>query len=254
MHALNFSRSLVLATFVAVGASPTTALTVIDFESLTHGEVITDQLLATHGVVISAVNFLRPFDLAVAFDTTVPSTVDPDLNGPPWNGGNIPNENLGKVLILSQINETAPGFTLPPNDEAGRPAGDLVLTFQTPFTSAGFDRVDIDSATAEAGSIEFLKGGTSIATIGWEEFTDPASPFFDPSIEYKDDSANRVSPIDIASLGGGFDSADQIIFHLGGSGGIDNISVSAIPEPGAALLFGLGVFVANRYAGRRRRI
>lgn len=241
-----------LAIGIAMAASSAVAVTVIDFEGLSNGEVVTDQLLATHGVVISAVNFTRSHDLAVVFDTTVPSTADPDLNGPPWNGGNIPNENLGKVLILSEKDETSPGFSLPPDDEGSRPAGDLILTFDTPFTSVGFDRVDIDSATAEAGSIEFLSGGVSIATIGWEEFTDPMSPFFDPTIEYLDDSANRVAPIDIAALGGS-GIADQIIFHLGGSGGIDNIRVTpAVPEPGAAVVFGFGILATSRW-GRRRR-
>ncbi len=240
-----------LAIGIAMAASSAMAVTVIDFEGLSNGEVVTDQLLATHGVVISAVNPNRSHDLAVVFDTTAPSTTDPDLNGPPWSGGNIPNENLGNILILSEKDETSPGFVMDPDDEGTRPAGDLVLTFNKHITSVGFDRVDIDNATAEAGSIEILSGGVSIATIGWEEFTDPMSPFYDPTIEYLDDSANRVSPIDIAAFGG-TGLADQIIFHLGGSGGIDNIRVTtAVPEPGAAVVFGLGI-LATSWSRRRR--
>jgi hypothetical protein len=256
MNCLRFLRGLRLAVvFLPLSITgAASAATIVDFESLSQGEVVTDQLLATHGVVVSAVNFAHRYDLAVAFDTRVPSAVDPDLNGPPWAGGNIVNEDLGKALILSQIDETAPGFTLPPDDLAARPAGDLILTFDRGYGQIGFDQVDLDSVVAEKGSVEFLLAGASVGSIGWEEFIDPTSAHYDPTISFGDRHANRIDPIVIAALGGA-DLADQVIFHMGGSGAIDNVVLGPptevpIPEPGAAVVFGLGALLV--FARRRR--
>jgi hypothetical protein len=77
-------------------------------------------------------------------------------------------------------------------------------------------------------------------------------PTLDPTIVFGDNTANRVEPI--AAQDFGVDSFDQVIVNLGGSGALDNITYTPVPEPGALLLIclGLGGFAASRSRTSRR--
>ena len=68
---------------------------------------------------------------------------------------------------------------------------------------------------------------------------------------------NRNTQMDqmIAFSGKDFDSA-RLVYSLQSGGGltkaIDNVYVNAIPEPSAALVFGLGALLVGAASGRRR--
>lgn len=239
-------RTLALcAAAITAGAGSASATTIITFSGLEHGRIVNNQYAAL-GVTIAANNVNRPFDLAVAFNTQLTGTADPDLQGPPWSAGNLaPNTVLGNVLIIQENNTgISDGIANNPDDEGNRPAGDFTFTFANPVSTFGLDIVDIENVTSENGGIQLFRNNVKLLDLTWAMLRNPASAYYDPTIVFGDDSANRVQPINASRFGvSGFDRA---VIRMGGSGAIDNI---VIPAPGAAALAVFGTLVA----ARRRR-
>ncbi|MCA9254279.1 MAG: PEP-CTERM sorting domain-containing protein [Phycisphaerales bacterium] len=234
--------SLSLVSAIAVAASANAG--VIDFGGFSHGQIMTNQLQGSDGVTISANNPNRAFDIAAIFDTEFAgSTPDPDLIGPNWDAGNLaPNTSLGNALILSQTSAlSSPGILATPNDEGSRPAGELILDFDSQITSIGFDLIDVESITSEDGMVQFYLNGVLLDSIAFDEFV-TAGQFFDPTVVYGNNSANRINPIGINDLDpmsrGTATGFDRVVFVLGGSGAIDTIQY--VPEPATLSLLTLG--------------
>lgn len=240
---------------LAAGAAPVvlTFDSASDGSDMVHGEIVASQY-AAQGISIQAVNDNSDPDLAVAFDTTLTTTRDNDLEGPPaqtWSGGNLaPDTVLGNVLVIHENNDIdgdgvldppdadGDGIVDHPDDEGRRPAGRIEFHFDQDVTELGFDIVDLESPTAEMGSIELFDDGVSIGEIDFMDFIDPTSAVFDATIAFGNNTANRIAPIEAALLGA--TSFDVAVFHVGGSGAFDNITVRPIPEPHSALLFAVG--------------
>ena len=215
------------------------------FESLVHGEIITSQF-SDVGMSIEALNFHLPEAMPIAFNTAYINTADPDLQGPPWAGGNLaPGTILGNVIIVPENMTDAnnDGIVDNPDDEGARPAGELSFAFDEMITGFGFDVLDIEGVTQEATMLEFFRYGDSMATISFDEFVDPLSPYYDSSIEFGNNSANRISMITAESMG--FDGFTSVLIHLGGSSAFDNIVT--IPAPGSAAVLALsGLTLVSR--------
>ena len=79
----------------------------------------------------------------------------------------------------------------------------------------------------------FRRGGPTGAAIGSIAFLDFVGAVFG------DNSANRIAPIDLLAEFG--DVADTVELSFGGSGAVDNLVVTFIPEPTTAGLLGLGL-------------
>lgn len=244
MTTTNRIRILTFSLVAAFAAASTANAGVLDFDGFAHGQIMTNQLQASDGVTISAVNPHRSFDIAAIFNTQFAGpTPDPDLVGPTWAGGNLaPNTVLGNALILATNNAlSAPGILAVPNDEGNRPAGELILDFDTPQTSIGFDLIDVESITAEDGMVMFYLDGILLDSVAFDEFV-MAGQFFDPTVSFGDNSANRISPISIGDLNpmtrGTAAGFDRVVFALGGSGAIDTITY--VPEPTTLSLVALG--------------
>ncbi|MBW7905939.1 MAG: PEP-CTERM sorting domain-containing protein [Phycisphaerae bacterium] len=207
----------------------------IDLNSLPHGTVVTDQFVPSDGVTVSAVNYNRDFHIAGIFDTRQTGTSAPGLEGPPWAGGNLaPDTIVGNALIIAQNDlMDQNGLLTDPDDEGSQPAGELILDFESPATLIGFDVVDIDTPT-QFYAIAFYLGGQFQKRISFPEFINPNSPFYDASVSFGDNHANRIQPITAAQLQiSGF---DRVVFEMGGSGAIGNL----VPEPASLLLLALG--------------
>jgi hypothetical protein len=250
---------VIVATFAASAAEATAI--VIDFEEpeFDHGDVVA----SSKGVVITTENFHKNFspDLGVIFDSTLRGTRDPDLEGPgptdsvTWSGGNLGGDVvLGNVLIIQENSwGCGDGTCDKPDDEGGRTggsevgAGEFTVDFSyfvnhgLRVTSFGFDFIDVESAEA-VNSVVFFQGSTEIQMA----FT--SLPGISNS-DFGDNTANRVAPIWATDLG--LTEFDRVVIRLGGSGAIDNITFTPIPEPTTALLFAAGIVSLAR-SGRRQ--
>ena len=245
------SLGLSLALTLGFGAGPALGETVEDFSSLSHGQIVNNQL---DDFTVSAVNFTGP-DLAVAFDTDRSNTNDPDLEYPFTGNGNLAGgASLGNALIIQEHGSNDDGFiSTAPDDEGHRPAGNLYLDFHNPINSIGFDLLDVEGPSEyddNSGFVAtFYDGGSKLGDFGFGAFVDPGSAVYDSTIQFGHHSANRIAPIS-ASL---FNASqfDRVQFSMGGSGAIDNVTYShVVPTPTAAAagLLGLGLV-----AFRRRR-
>jgi hypothetical protein len=236
----------------------------IDFDDLAHGEIVNNQYQAGHGVTITAENFHRSFDLAVAFDTNLSQTRDPDLESP-WSGGNLPaTHDAGKVLILQEnnYNPNQDNIVDRPDDEGRRPAGRFVFDFDKAINSFGFTLVDIEGPAEYYGGyfLSIYNNEEQVAQIDFADFV--VRDAFDPVRQaaydmynasnrpvFGDHSINTILPLDADLLGGEF---DRVVMGLGGSGGIDDLTfTTAVPTPST---FTIGAVLLTLAGLRRRRV
>ncbi len=211
---------------------------VLDFDDLPQGDIVSSQFLKTNGVSISAKNFGNGLGLAIIFDSLNPTGGDNDLAGPPWEGGNLASGNtvLGKILIIAEndVDLDLDGLIDFPDDEGNRPAGSIYFDFENPMCSVGFDLIDVEGPSEfgrNSGFVAtFFMGGSELARVGFDQFINENSMFYDPTVEYGNNKANRILPITVESLstftGTSITAFDKVEFNLGGSSAIDNIDVS----------------------------
>ena len=257
---------VVAAAAVTVSATPALAGNVrtLDLEGLAHGTIA--NRLDLDGVRISADNFNNDLDLAVVFDTRARHTADRDLEDRyGWKAGNLRGERgtVGNVLILQEKNRNTRvvdhGTRINrPDDEGKRPAGELYFDFEREIDSFGFDLIDVEGTEEFRNRSGFFATFTRLATtvsVSFAELINPVSPFYDATVRFGDNSANRIRPITAAQLG--LDGFDNVTINLGGSGAVGNISYTpvdtppaAVPTPSAAVA-GLGLL--GLLSSRRRR-
>lgn len=226
-------------------AAPAAALS-IDFDSFGHGDIVANPLADHGGYTLVVENLHRSFDIGVAFDTGVSRSSDSDLEmGNAWSGGNLaPSTELGRILILQENDDCGALSCSDPDDEGKRPAGKFTFLFDQTFQLFSFDLVDVEDASMEMGRITFFErtpGGVDIVTasFGFDEFLGLGQ-----GVAYGDNTANRI---DLGEVG----DFNAVQIELGGSGGIDNLNATVVPEPGTATLLGLGLVALARF-GRRR--
>jgi len=216
---------------------------VLDFDDLPQGDIVSSQFLKTNGVTISAKNFGNGPGLAIIFDSLNPTGGDNDLAGPPWDGGNLASGTtvLGKILIIAEndVDVDFDGLIDFPDDEGNRPAGSIFFDFENPMCSVGFDLIDVEGPSEfgrNSGFVAtFFMGGSELARVGFDQFINENSMFFDPTVEYGNNKANRISPLTVDALskftGTSITAFDKVEFNLGGSSAIDNIDVSSCQTP-----------------------
>ena len=228
-----------LAILALVFSAPSADAVMIDFDSLQHGEIVDTDFVGMFGVEISAVNVGGGPDLAVGFDTTETGTRDPDLEADPfWSGGNIQQEALNIILIIQENDiGCGDGVCDEPDDEGSRPAGQLIFDFEAlgvSISAFGFDLIDVEGVGTdqENGAVVFLfDGGMLIDEIAFSDF----GPQSQGDLEFGNNTANRIDLFDID------DRTTRVAIKLQGSGGVDNITFTPVPEPTSVVLMGLGL-------------
>ncbi|MEL6499625.1 MAG: hypothetical protein AAF937_11660 [Planctomycetota bacterium] len=233
--------------FVAGAAAGCSVAQTFDFDTLAHGEIITNQF--EPALTITGQNFARSFDIVAGFDTQTMGGSDPDLQGPPWSGGNLAvsatEVAIGTALILAEndLDANADGILDDPDDEGARPAGLIDLGFASPIPVFGLDIVDIEGVVEENSNLQFFVGGSLVGTVDFTDFTDNSSPYFDPTVSFGNNSANRITPIAATDFGVlGF---DRVVINVGGSSAYDTFVVPAPATAAVLSIAGLGL--------RRRR-
>jgi hypothetical protein len=226
------------------GAGPAQALT-LGFEEFVHGEFID----ASQGVVITTENFHPlPYhpDQAVAFDTLRTPTSDPDLEQRDgWSTGNLAAQNvrLGNIMIIQENNFCENMICVDPDDEAHNAAGTITLDYSAigTFETFAFDLVDVEGMNSEDGSVEFLLNGASVNYFDFDTFLSLGQ-----GVVWGNNSANHI---DLGNVG----AFDTVVITLGGSGGVDNVMTSEVPEPSTLVLCSLGLAGITAVGRRRQR-
>ena len=175
-----------------------------------NGQIIDTEIV---GLTLSSTG---PLTAPVIFDSQIVQGGDPDLNGPPWDSGNIVNAQLGNLLIVQENgNDCDAFFCDPPDDNAN--GGTVTFDFGTTgICSFGFDGIDIEGS-GSFGDITFFNNNGQVATRTFESLSGPA-----PGITFGDNSANRFTPLTAAILG--VSQFDEVRITHDGSGAVDNIT------------------------------
>ncbi|MEO0475691.1 MAG: hypothetical protein AAF085_06960 [Planctomycetota bacterium] len=214
----------------------------IQLDGYTHGQVLDGT--AVGPATLYAENFHQPTDKLVAFDTTERDTRDHDLEGPDgetgqWARGNVdPTTILGTALIVQDTGANFAGYAdeskayvVQPDDEeqqyhGQRPgAGEITFEFDQPIEACLFTLIDIEPTQTfqdRAGSYVVFHHGYQEVRIDFADLIDPESLYYDPTIQFGDQSANRfpVIPADQMGLPG----IDKVVINLGGSGAVSGLS------------------------------
>lgn len=266
-----------MKTATAITAIAATALTTgvsagwtnIDLNSYEHGRVLSGMDLGS--ATVDADNFHNRADLLVAFDTQARQTRDWDLEGPNsfgggWATGNLQatNDIVGTILIIQEVDRNFAGYTdgsktvvRRPDDEGRRRggmhpgAGEITFDFDQSVGGFGFTLIDVEETgefNNETGFFATFFGNSETVKVSFADFIDPGSAYYDPSIAFGNNSANRIQPITAEQLG--LSSIDHVTLNLGGSAGVGELKYTGIPTPGAA---GAGLAMMGVLAARRRR-
>ena len=170
----------------AVALCQTDEVNVLHFEELEHGQVIDRPL---KGVSISNMDRNAGYSIR-AFDTRLRQSDYPGLQGADgingqWNGGNLKsNVVMGKTLAI-----------MPHEDLTNEKMGAAIsFEFSHPVDEFGLDVINIAKNDKES-HIEFYDGDDLVGNVKLNDFTNPATDFYDPSIEFGDRTANRLVSI-----------------------------------------------------------
>jgi hypothetical protein len=266
------SVSLGLST-LALAPSVASA-TIINFDGRAHGQVV-DHYYEDRGVTISAANFQGGPHLAIAFDTNRQNTDDADLEFN-WSKGNLVGTLLNKVLIVAEndIDANRDGRVDRPDDQGSEPhlgsSGQITFEFAQPQQSFGLDLIDVEDGDFslppslppqaalvgdQVGFIAFYLRDVEIRRVSLGDFINPSSPFYDRTVQFADNSANRIQPMSAEELN--IIAFDQVVVDMGMCYAIDNLQFETfqgalpnLPEPSSLAVLGLGVIML---AKRRRR-
>ena len=243
-----------------------------DLSSYDHGAIVNGKDLG--GVTVTGDNFHNNADHVVVFDTTKTRTRDRDLQGAngsggKWDRGNLKGKDhiIGNILILQEMDSRFAGYTDSSNSAVRRPddegrrsggtrpgAGELYFSFDKPIDSFGFTLIDVEETgefNRETGFFATFYGGGQSTKVSFADLIDENSVFYDPTIKFGDNSANRVAALKAPQLG--MQQIERVTINLGGSGGVGDVRVTGVPTPTAAIagLAIMGVLLGRR--GNRQR-
>lgn len=250
---MTISRALLFLGSGVALLAPGAQGAVVNFDDLPAGSFVGAQYFS-QGVLIAADNNHPSHpDVATLFNSNLDTSWDNDIEYA-WNGGNLQDTRLNNLLIIQENlrDNNDNGLLDRPDDE--RQGGRLAFSFHVPIVSFGMDIIDMEiigesgQRNADLSNIQFYNNGVLIAQIAFSEFVDPLSPFFDATIEYGNNSANRIQPIFAEQLG--VDQFTAVVVNFNSSHAMDTIVFEPIPEPStAALVLGLPAMALMR---RRR--
>src|SRR5512145_1145940 len=115
---LGSAPATLVALLCVLAAAPGTAV-MIDFEEFSHGDIVASPIASRAGYTLVVENFAKSFDAAVAFDTGVTGSLDPDLQFDPATGfatGNIAGTDLGNILVLQANSQCTATHCSSPED------------------------------------------------------------------------------------------------------------------------------------------
>jgi hypothetical protein len=215
----------------------------LTFNSFSTGQKIDTEYVNEYGITISARNASGGPNVATLYNSGATTGTDANLMAP-FDRGNLAGKSLSKLLVIAANDTDANGDgKIDKPDDAG--AGSLIFDFTQPVMCFGFDLVNINGITSTSGSkgysVEFFNGSSKVGQVGFDQFITKGGTFYDASIQYGVNSANRVQPILATKFGG--TQYTRAILNLGGPGAVDNVNWKdiVVPEPTGIALLALGV-------------
>jgi hypothetical protein len=195
-----------------------------DGDPIAHGQII-DNEYAAWGITIAVQHPSNAsLDFGIALNTQI--SKEADMRTSPGFGAYHPTNNkfLGNVLISPRngIDANNDGIIDVPDTAFERPNGTFTFTLREAWLSGSVTILDAEEAGGYIHAFlnGSLTGAVSIPAVG----------------------DNSVIVLDLPQ--GPF---NELVIRLGGSGGLDNLTLNPIPEPGAAaLLAGAGLLAARR--------
>lgn len=240
----------------------------IDLNQYANGTILNGMDLGV--VTVDGDNFHNTKDYVVTFDTTRTRTRDRDLEGPNgnrnsgWTTGNLKNskETLGNILILQEVDRSFSGYTdssktvvRRPDDEGRRSggtqrgAGEITFDFNRHVDSFGFTLIDVEETgefNNETGFFAVFSDGNKSTKVSFADLIDKNSIYYDPSVKFGDNSANRIEALTAAELG--LERIERATINFGGSAGVGELEVRGVPSPTAAIA---GIALMGALLGRR---
>lgn len=242
------TSSIVLAAFLLLAAGPAGALT-LDFEDFDHGDIVAAPISTASGITLVVENYNKSFDIAVAFDSSGTGSLEPDMEfDGGWASGNIPDQELGKILML-QANDTCSATSCTDLfSEGKRPAGKFTYLLNGTASTFSFDLIDVEDQNLENGRITFFLLEDGAVDVEVESFSFSDFLSLGQGVQFGNRSANHV---DLGEIG----TYNAFAIELGGSGGVDNIDIDfvPVPEPTTAGLLSLGLSAVALAVRRRPR-
>jgi hypothetical protein len=238
---VNFIKTTLVSTLLAI--SPVTLAGLIDFEDYASSTIIDNEYYLSDGITFNGVNIAKNADnLAVLFDTNNYTGGDRDLAAPFFNNGNLGEISPGNVLIIHENpNECNESICTNPDDEGNRAAGYFSINFAEAVTLNSIDFFDIE--VEEYGISEF----------NLISFFDSNDNEISPNTFYTPDTGgdNQWARLDF-----GVSGVSSIKISLYGSGAIDNINYTKVPEPTTLAIFALGIIglASRRFLLAKKRL
>ena len=223
---MNFIKTTLVSTLLAI--SPVTLAGLIDFEDYASGTIIDNEYYVSDGITFNGINIAKNAEnLAVLFDTNNYTGGDRDLAAPFFNNDNLGEISPGNVLIIHEHPDECDAFTcVDPDDEGSRPAAYFSINFSEAVTLNSIDFFDVESeeyGTSENNLISFFDSN-NVEIL--------PNTFYTP---------NTGGDNQWARLDFGVSGVSSIKISLYGSGAIDNINYTKVPEPTTLAIFALGI-------------
>lgn len=201
---------------------------VINFEGFAAGAIIDDEYAP---VATFSTNSNGRNDHAVIFDTENFSGNDDDLQQP-FNG----SFNPGNILVISEdargVDCSSGIFCDPPDDEAQ--GGTITVDFER--NPVNFHSVNVFDVTDGASfKAEFFRASdltTAVATLT---------------------AANGIGDNQFDTLAQDIENIVRIVFTFTGSGGIDDLTFTEVPIPGALPLLLSGLALGGFVSRKRKK-
>jgi hypothetical protein len=208
--------------------SPVALAGIINFEDNSSGTIIDDEYYLSDGVKFNGVNVDRNANnLAVLFDTNNYTGGDSDLAAPFFNNGDLGDIRPGNVLIIHEHPYECTQFVCQdPDDEGSRPAGYFEINFSEAVTlnSIDFFDIEIEENGVSSNNLISLFDSNNVEIF--------PNTFYTPNTG----GDNQWARLDFAVSG-----VSSMKIKLYGSGAIDNISYTKVPEPSTIVNLVLGI-------------
>ncbi|MFO1258991.1 MAG: hypothetical protein U1E78_11355 [Gammaproteobacteria bacterium] len=198
----------------------------VDFDQFSHGELIDAGKLVHDNLRISVENLKGGEDLGQIVDTKI-RTSEIGLMYP-WTKGDIEREFLNKVLTVAGDIEDRNGdgisdeISIQTSSPPGTLTGVITFHFTNPIYAFGLDIANADYPSISGSSLNFYDENNLKKSLSLYNLIDPSSRFYDPTLSFGKNSANRISPIEAIEFN--FNTFSKIELEVAGPYGIDNLN------------------------------